>query len=83
MGLAQSSRSATDHRRSASVGVAIETAELFRVSDKIVVGIRSQWPSRGVEPVFYRVLTLRDGKIIHMQDCPDRSSAMQAAGLTV
>lgn len=51
--------------------------ELLEADDKVMLGVRSTWPGRRQEAPFYRVLTLRRGRIIRMQDCPDRSSALQ------
>jgi hypothetical protein len=67
-------------REQVAPGVDTQVAELVEVGDNVVVGVRSGWPGREQEPVFYRVLTLHDGKITRMQDCPDRLSALQTAG---
>jgi ketosteroid isomerase-like protein len=68
-------------RQQLAPGVETRVEELVEAGDKVVVGLRSRWPDRGEEPPFYRVLTLRSGKIVRMQDCPDRTSAFQTAGL--
>ena len=68
-------------REQLAPGVTTRVEELVEGGDKVVVGLRTRWPGRGEDPPFYRVLTLRGGKIVRMQDCPDRASAFQTAGL--
>jgi ketosteroid isomerase-like protein len=68
-------------REQLTPGVATRVEELVEAGDKVVVGLRSRRPGEDEEPPFYRVLTLRSGKIVRMQDCPDRTSAFETAGL--
>ena len=68
-------------RQQLTPGVATRVEELVEVGDKVIVGLRSRRPGQDEEPPFYRVLTLRSGKIVRMQDCPDRTSAFETAGL--
>jgi ketosteroid isomerase-like protein len=68
-------------RQQLTPGVATRVEELVEAGDKVVVGLRSRRPGQDEEPPFYRVLNPQSGKIVRMQDCPDRTSAFETAGL--
>jgi hypothetical protein len=55
--------------------VRLEDVELTEHGDRIVANARPVGPGRE----FHLVLTIRDGRILDMQDCPTRAAAERYA----
>jgi ketosteroid isomerase-like protein len=63
----------------------LTTEELVDNGDRVVATVRLQGRGRGsgveIDARFYDVFTLRDGKIVRMDQFTERSEALGAAGL--
>ena len=58
----------------------MELHELLESGDRIMVGARWRSPNgSATEPAerFYQVLTIREGRIVHMRDCRSRREAVR------
>jgi hypothetical protein len=56
--------------------------EFVPVGNKAVVAFECNWPDDAQSQMFYHVVTMRRGKIVHIQDHDDRRSALASVGLT-
>ena len=67
-------------------GLTMEATEIIDADDKVVVGIFQQGRLRGSETTvdgrWWQVATFRDGKVIRSELFPERSAALEAAGLS-
>lgn len=48
--------------------------------DRVVIDPRPEPPVEGI-PELHHVFTIRDGRVVRMEDYPDRTSALAAVGL--
>jgi hypothetical protein len=68
-------------------GFGIDRLELIDAGDRVVVGLAgprfSQVPWSPINGQIYMVYTLRDGRIVRMDDYLSRADAMAAAGAAV
>ena len=68
-------------------GFGIDHLELIDAGDRVVVGLAgqrfSEVPWAPLQGQIYMVYTLRDGRIVRMDDYLSRAEAMAAAGATV
>src|SRR5512133_4310031 len=72
-------------RRQYVLGVRADFGEPVEVGDKVILDVRpyrrDEQGNKTDEQRLWQVLTMRDGKIIRIQDYPDQATALQAAGL--
>jgi len=58
--------------------------EFLDLGDRVVVTLRLRGRGHGsgveIDALFYEIYTLRDGKIIRMDEFTDRAEALEAAG---
>jgi hypothetical protein len=65
-------------RKRGKLGIAVQP-EFTRVGDNKVIGATQWVGGDGRRQERFQVLTLRDGKIVHMQGCPTRRQAERFA----
>src|SRR5512132_3184689 len=72
-------------RRQYDLGVRADFGGPVEVGDKVILDVRpyrrDEHGNKTDEQRLWQVLTMRDGKIIRIQDDPDQATALQAAGL--
>jgi len=66
-------------------GVRADFGEPLEAGDKVILDVRpyrrDEQGNKTDQQRLWQVLTMRDGKIVRIQDYPDQASALQAAGL--
>jgi len=74
-------------RRQYDHGVRADFGESVEVGDKVILDVRpyrrDEQGNTTDEQRLWQVLTMRDGKIVHIQDYTDQATALQAAGLSL
>jgi ketosteroid isomerase-like protein len=79
-------RTSLAHWKAEWVEYQLTQEEFVDMGDRIVVTVRVGGRGRGsgveVDARFFDVYTLRDGKIVRMDQFTERSEALEAAGLT-
>ena len=72
-------------RRQYDLGVRADFGGPVEVGDKVILDVRpyrrDEQGNKTDEQRLWQVLTMRDGKIIRIQDYSDQATALQAAGL--
>jgi ketosteroid isomerase-like protein len=78
-------RASLDHWKAEWEDYEVVPEEFVDIGDQVVVTVRLRGRGRGsgvqIDARFYDVYTLRDGKIVRMDQFTDRSEALEAAGL--
>ena len=63
----------------------LRPAQTIELGDRVLVELRGvrlrRLGIKGFRPRLFQIIELRGGKIVHMQDYPNREEAMAAAGL--
>jgi ketosteroid isomerase-like protein len=78
-------RASLEHWKAEWDDYEVRPEELLDMGDHVVATVRLRGRGRGsgveIEACFYDVYTLRDGKIVRMDQFTDRSDALAAVGL--
>jgi ketosteroid isomerase-like protein len=72
-------------RRQYEHGVRADFGEPIEAGDKVILDVRpyrrDELGNKTDRQRLWQVLTMREGKIVRIQDCTDQATALQAAGL--
>jgi hypothetical protein len=55
--------------------------EFVPSGNRAVVAFECTWPDDAQAQMFYQVVTMRRGKVVHIQDHDERHSALASVGL--